>query len=204
MTKNRELDEATAKRVERHNELLAGTDAMREALKGAVPKDVLAGLGDPTPELAAKHQVVETETMAAGRRQKRVETQRVLDRYLIRGQISQRQHDAGDRLYRTYVSCGGLMRLTASYEIRVDGRKSDALTSQLQAVEQLERAKRFIGRQFWPALVAVCLYDKSSRDWAIGEDEHPDSGMNLLRRTLDRLADLYARSSENRAPKKSA
>lgn len=121
---------------------------------------------------------------------RRVATQSALDRYLARGQIGQRQFDAGMRLYRLWRAGGGGQRVTASYgALRVKARRE--LSDQQAALrhrvtEVLRRMGPLSG-----ILVHVCLCDEAARDWARARGDAPQAGVVVLRLALDALADYW-------------
>lgn len=125
----------------------------------------------------------------AGEIRRRVTTQTMLDRYLAREQISQRQFDAGLRLYRLWRTGGATPRVTMSYAPRVKGgpELSDAQAlAQRRLRELLQRVGPLAG-----ILVHVCLCDEAARDWAVTRGDAPQSGVVVLRLALDALADFW-------------
>lgn len=125
----------------------------------------------------------------AGVIRRRVTTQTMLDRYLAREQIDQRQFDAGMRLYRLWRAGGAAPRVTMSYAPRVKGGPE---LSDGQAVAQ--RRLRELLRRVGPLagiLVHVCLCDEAARDWAVKRGDAPQSGVVVLRLALDALADYW-------------
>ena len=173
---------------------LHAREKAREA-RDAKLGEILAGPGDPTPERSEKPDgVVETETIIAGRRQKRIKAENMLDRYVHRGQIGQAQHDAGQKLYRTFCQAGGLVRVTASWDVKVDGAGQNGMVIQMDAYRKVDDALRYVGAQLKPILVAVCLENATARDWAISRDEPAEAGIVVLRLALARLAEFYAKA----------
>jgi len=125
----------------------------------------------------------------AGVFRRRVTTQTALDRYFVRGQISQRQFDAGMRLFRLWRAGGAAPRVTMSYAPRVKGGPE---LSDLQAMAQ--RRLRELLQRVGPLagmLVHVCLCDEVARDWAVARGDAPQSGVVVLRLALDALADYW-------------
>jgi hypothetical protein len=150
-----------------------------------------SGPGDAGPAERYQHgDEIRTEPgAAAGVFYRRVTTQSVLDRYLKRSQISQRQFDAGMKLYRLWRASGGAPRVVASYGIRVQGapelsEEQAALRGRVTQV--LRRMGRLSG-----ILVHVCLCDQPARDWALGRGDAPQAGAAVLRLALDALADYW-------------
>lgn len=150
-----------------------------------------AGPGDAGPAERYRHgdEIWTEPGEAAGVFHRRVTTQSVLDRYLKRGQIGQRQFDAGMKLYRLWRASGGAPRVVASYGIRVQGtpelsEEQAALRGRVTQV--LRRMGRLSG-----ILVHVCLCDQPARDWALARGDAPQGGAVVLRLALDALADYW-------------
>lgn len=187
---------------------LKATAAMRAAETANIPASVLGGAGegleDPTPERAARDLIVSEETVAAGRRRKRVATQRVLDRCHVRRLITDEQYSAGNRLWRTFHSAGGAVRVTATWGVRVDGAGGGGATQHVAAMEEIRHALRDVGSQLSPVLVAVCIENVTAGEWAKSEYEPIDSGMVLFRRALNALIEHYAKTAARRGVAKNA
>ncbi|MFQ5776023.1 MAG: DUF6456 domain-containing protein [Kiloniellaceae bacterium] len=166
----------------------------RRRAGAALPRHAAAGGatgGDPGPPERYQHgDVVRTEPgRAAGTFYRRVTTQSALDRYLARDQISQRQFDAGMKLYRLWRASGAAQRVIASYSPRVQARRE---LSDEQAA--LRRRVTGILRRMGPLsgiLVHVCLCDEAARDWAAARGDAPQAGVVVLRLALDALADYW-------------
>lgn len=124
----------------------------------------------------------------AGVRVRRVETQRTLDRYLRRRQITDRQWDAGDRLYRQWRAAGREARLTGPYEPPVDHSRAP---ERVPSGTAYRRALDKVGPRFNGVLLAVCLCDESAGTWAQRRGRSRDAGMMALQDALDALADAY-------------
>jgi len=114
-------------------------------------------------------------------------TQSMMDRYFIRKQITQRQFDAGRRLYGLWRAGGGERRVIASYAVRVQGQTemSDREAVLRHRVTQLLRDMGALSG----ILVHVCLCDSAARDWAAARGDAPQAGLAVLRLALDGLAD---------------
>jgi hypothetical protein len=147
---------------------------------------------DIGPEQRYQHGdvIVLEETMQAGQRRVRNRTQSVLDRYLLRGQIGQRQFDAGDRLYRQWRAAGDQVSVTGRYEQRL-GRSPNRSEFQIDMRCRVDAAMRDVGKQLSAVLVHVCLCDEPARDWALRIGGAPQAGIVVLRLALDALADHY-------------
>ncbi len=126
-------------------------------------------------------------TTRAGISCRRVMTQSMLDRYFARKQITQRQFDAGQRLYGLWRAGGGEQRVIAYYAVRVQGQieMSDRAADLRHRVTQLLRDMGALSG----VLVHVCLCDSAARDWAINRGDAPQAGLAVLRLALDGLAD---------------
>ncbi len=94
---------------------------MARAAKRRGDRRIPLGPADQGPPERYQHgDVIRSEPGAdAGVFHRRVATQSALDRYLSRGQIGQRQFDAGAKLYRLWRATGGAQRVTLSYELRI-------------------------------------------------------------------------------------
>ncbi len=150
-----------------------------------------AAVADAGPAERYQHgDVIRSEpTDRAGLFCRRVTTQSALDRYHARRQISQRQYDAGRKLYRMWRAAGGEQRITAFYGVRVHGRPeiSDREAALRQRVTRLLREIGMLSG----ILVHVCLCDGAARDWAVARGDAPQAGLAILRLALDALADHW-------------
>ena len=128
-------------------------------------------------------------TTRAGISCRRVMTQSMLDRYVARKQITQRQFDAGRRLYGLWRAAGGEQRVIAYYAVRVQGQTemSDREAELRHRVTQLLRDMGALSG----VLVHVCLCDSAARDWAVARGDAPQAGLAILRLALDGLADHW-------------
>ncbi len=126
-------------------------------------------------------------TTHAGISCRRVMTQSMLDRYFIRKQVTQRQFDAGRRLYGLWRAAGGEQRIIAYYAVRVQGQTemSDREAELRHRVTVLLRDMGALSG----ILVHVCLCDSAARDWAAARGDAPQAGLAVLRLALDGLAD---------------
>lgn len=161
----------------------------RKAVRAALQLPPTGGDVGP-PERYQHGDVIRSEPgEEAGVFYRRVATQSALDRYLTRRQISQRQFDAGMRLYQLWRAAGGTHQITLAYEFRVRGHRE---LSDRQAV--LRRRVTEILRALGPLagiLVRVCLCDEAARDWAAARGDAPQAGVVVLRLALDSLADYW-------------
>ena len=163
----------------------------RKRTKPAKAKGAGAGIDTGPRERHQHGDVIEVEeTMQAGQRRARNRTQSALDRYLLRREISERQFDAGLRLYRQWRASGSQMSVTSRYGPRL-GRSPDKSEYQIDMRRRVDRALRDVGKQLAGVLVNTCLCDLPARDWAVRIGGAPQAGIVVLRLALDALADHY-------------
>ncbi len=150
---------------------------------------------DPGPPERYRHgDIIRAEPGdRAGVHYRRVMTQSALDRYLAREQISQRQFDAGLKLYRLWRASGAGQRVIAAYGPRIGNRHRGASEmTDRQAV--LRQGVTEVLRRMGPLagmLIHVCLCDEAARDWATARGDAPQAGVVVLRLALDALADHW-------------
>ena len=164
---------------------------MARAARRRGPRRIPLGPADQGPLERYQHgDSIRNEPGAdAGVYHRRVTTQTALDRYLNRSQISQRQFDAGSKLYRLWRATGGAQRITMSYELRIP---SGHELSDDQAVlrRRLTQVLRAVG-PLGSILVHVCLCDEAARTWASSRGDTPQAGVVVLRLALDALGDYW-------------
>lgn len=134
--------------------------------------------------------IVDSPTEVAGVQAKRVMTQRVLDRYLVREEISDRQYAAGDKLYRLWFAAGR-SPIVAANLTAVPGRDEGAEARRADALADFQSAIRASGKQLSAVLVHVCLTDGTASAWARKKGHNPAGGIVALRLGLDALADHF-------------
>lgn len=145
---------------------------------------------EPTPERWQHGDVIQmVATDLPGVRAPRVETQTNLDRYLKHRRITQRQYDAGSRIYADWRRQGGEPRVVAAYEHRIPGGQ-DA-DREIRARERYREAMQSVGKRLSGVIVHVALLDHSVGDWARGHGYRAEAGMAALHLALDTLADHY-------------
>lgn len=137
------------------------------------------------------------ETMQAGLRRARNRSQTILDRYLLRRQITERQYDAGNKIYRQWRASGSQVSVTGRYAPRL-GHSTEKSEYQIDMRRRVDLAMRDVGSQLSAVLVHVCLCDLPARDWAIGAGGAPQAGIVVLRLALDALADHYEKNRKVR------
>lgn len=134
--------------------------------------------------------IVDSPTETAGVTAKRVMTQRVLDRYRQREQISERQYSAGDKLFGLWYRAGRSPVVTVNLAA-VGGRDQASETKRLEAWDEMNLALRSVGLRLSPVLVDVCLSDQSAGAWARRNGQHPKAGITVLRLALSALGDFF-------------
>jgi Domain of unknown function (DUF6456) len=135
------------------------------------------------------------ETIHAGLRRARNRSQTILDRYLLRREISERQYDAGGKIYRQWRASGSQVSVTGRYGPRL-GHSPEKSEYQIDMRHRVDLALRDVGSQLSAVLVHVCLCDLPARQWAIGAGGAPQAGIVVLRLALDALADHYEKSKK--------
>ncbi len=149
----------------------------------------------PRQRAARGDVVVLEETIEAGRRRVRVLTQTLLDRYRQRGQITERQFDAGERLHRLWRAAGAAQTVVMHYGIRIQGR-GDLGERQAALRGDVTRALTKVGTRLASVLVHVCLCDEAAGDWGERHRGRTGDGIAVLRLALDALADYWGLPGE--------
>jgi hypothetical protein len=150
-----------------------------------------------TPQLKRHHLVV---IEGSGRPHGRVVDQRPLDRYLVRGQLSENReiaralYEAGHRLRTDWTIAGLEPRLIAHMGPRGHGPDSFS-ERQLAARRRKDQALAAVGPAFVPILVHVACCDGTAGEWARGQGKLGGNGeawgMAALRLALAALARHY-------------
>ena len=145
---------------------------------------------EPTPERYQHGDVIQmVATDIPGVRGRRVETQTNMDRYLKHRRITQRQYDAGMRIYADWRRQGGEPRVVAAYEHRIPG--SGDTDREVMARKRYTDAIQAVGKRLTGVIVHVALLDHSVGDWAREHGYRAEAGMAALHLALDTLADHY-------------
>ena len=124
-----------------------------------------------TPQLKRHHLVV---IEGSGRPHGRVVDQRPLDRYLVRGQLSENGeiaralHEAGHRLRTDWTIAGLEPRLIAHMGPRGHGPENFT-DRQLAARRRKDQALAAVGPAFVPVLIHVACCDGTAGEWARGQ-----------------------------------
>lgn len=125
---------------------------------------------------------------------------RAIDRYRVRGSITQRQYEAGDRLHCDMVRAGQAPKVTANLLGAGGGGECSygmaSTMAQVAARQRLRNAAAAVGRRLWGILTAVIWEDMAASAWASGEGVRDErhartAGMITLQVGLDTLADHY-------------
>jgi len=134
--------------------------------------------------------IVLEETVQAGVKRARVRSQSMLDRYLLRGQISRRQYDAGERLHRAWRASGAAPMVVANYGPRIKGGNE---MTERQAVQRADVTAALValGTRLASVLIHVCLCDEAAGDWGGHHRGRATDGIPILRLALDSLADHW-------------
>ena len=129
------------------------------------------------------------------RRVVQVTTQTPLDRYRLRGEIDDRQWQAGDRLRGDFIIAGGQPRITAAYAEAASRAELTWTERQLAARGRYAAAIGAVGQILSPILVHVVCLDGKGSDWAAGRGlsgrRAEIAGMTALHLALDALDAHY-------------
>jgi len=128
------------------------------------------------------------ETMRAGVKRARVETQTMLDRYHRRGFLTSRQYDAGQRLHGLWYAAGRSPTVIGGYGIKVSGSSQDIGERHAAAWRDLNKVLRDAGKVAASVLAHVVFHDFSAGDWSVMRGMKKRQGITELRLALDSLA----------------
>lgn len=132
----------------------------------------------------------------AGQFRARVDASTVMDRYLNRGEVTQRQYDSSQKFYRAFYRAGLEPHVTAIYGEWVRGTAGAGENLDVHSHIEFQRALRAVGIILSPVLVHVVCIGGSAMDWAVSTMRHPKSGIEILRLALDSLANHYGLPAE--------
>ena len=172
----------------------------REAKRMADPGKDASGNFAPSPYAAVGHVVgvapkdLGIELPKDGSFPKRIETQRMIDRYRAQGLLTARQWRSADRLWRIWRDGGRDPSLVGNYSpdvIRGTADPDAKMIGRTEAVAEWEDCRRLCGVLGFGLLVDVVVWDHSAADWAARKGhstrDQATIGMALLRGTLDTL-----------------
>jgi hypothetical protein len=140
--------------------------------------------------LARGQEVSVDETMVAGLRHIRLLNTRMLDRYQARGEVTERQYGAGDRLYRTWFASGSSPIIIGAYSIRVDYAGHDLTDHQATMRAAVTGALQAVPFRMAQIIVSVVFLDEPANAWGRQQGNTRD-GIACLRLSLDILGDHY-------------
>jgi hypothetical protein len=127
-------------------------------------------------------------------RKPRVKSQSLLDRYLRRKQIGQRQYEAGCLFAHDWeIAKASGARIGSYAPLIASGTQSWHLESLAGSALGWAAAARAIGAQLVSVVIHVCVLDQSTEAWAQARGKPERDGMPVLRLALDALAEHYAR-----------
>lgn len=127
---------------------------------------------------------------------KRTTTQRMFDRYLAHGHITEREHQAANALWEFHHQAGLQAKVTGGYDpvmVSSSPDMGDRLAKWLDAALELTRLFRAIPYRSQGVVRAVVIEDRSAADWAkergIGARDSKAYGLMRLRSGLSALCE---------------
>jgi hypothetical protein len=111
-----------------------------------------------------------------------------MERYLKRGQVTERQAKAAERLYRAWVTMNGA-KLPAPGCVSYS--PGGWTVAQITATRGYEHAQRAVGIRLWPLVFHVACLEWSCDRFANECGRNGTSTMEVLRYALDILADAF-------------
>ena len=152
---------------------------------------------DPGPRQRQQHDgmILESMPREEGRGLRvRVTTQRPLDRYAQRGEITQNQYRAGEKLRADFEIAGLQPRIVMHYAPRLPPTVEGAENLRgHEARRRLYAAVDGVGRLGEGVLWHVCCVGETAGDWAHRHGRGVRDGIVLLRAALDELDRFYSR-----------
>lgn len=172
----------------------------REGKRLADPGKDASGNFSPSPYAVVGHVIgvapkdLGTELPKDGSFPKRIETQRMIDRYRAQGLLTARQWKSADRLWRIWRDSGRDPNLIGNYSpdaIRGTTDPDAKMIGRTEAIADWEDCRRLCGVLGFGLVVDVVIWDHSAADWAARKGhstrDQATIGMALLRGTLDTL-----------------
>jgi hypothetical protein len=148
----------------------------------------------PLGVIAAAEAAVRQRDEERARQQPRKLSRSALERAEDRGQITARQREAGERLYRDWHLSGSQPRVIAKLDGTGGGTGDDTSVKAIDARERFKLALQALGPELSPVVVHVCLVPQESPlTWDIEARRRKGTGNELLRRGLQRLVEWYGR-----------
>lgn len=195
-TRNEPLTDDAMERIEK---AVAGNAAFKEASTARV-RELLSGekqraKGEPDIGTQERAQHDEVVIEGTGTRHARVTTQHVLDRYLRRKEIDNRQHLAGLRALTLFQQTGLTPQVTARLDAVPGGAAPwDDRVTERAALARIEwgEVMRALGARLSPVIVHVCCLGEPAGEWARARGyAKPEDGLIVLRIALDTLGDYW-------------
>ena len=122
----------------------------------------------------------------------RITNQTPLDRMLQRDHITQRQFDAGQKLYALHRKAGQSQRLTSNYSANiVDGGSGGNGDNAGEAFSEYLAALRSVGRDLASVLQWVVVQGSAPNEWAKNNGHSPKGGIVAVRLALDAVGDYF-------------
>ena len=122
----------------------------------------------------------------------RITNQTPLDRMKQRDQLTQRQFDAGQKLYALHRKAGQSQSLTSNYNANiVDGGSGLNGDSAGEAFSEYLAALRSVGRDLASVLQWVVITGSAPNEWAKNNGHSPKGGIVAVRLALDAVGDYF-------------
>lgn len=172
---------------------LLGAELIRAAIQDT--RDRLAADTGIAPERLIRDGIVFSETMEAGTRRARVDSQTIVDRYVRRGLITAREHAGAERLSACRFEAGFGHSKISGYGERM--AKSTGINDAMsKAYVEFGKAVDALKPDLWPIVNHVVCHDLPVESWSEGGIPR-QARMSLLRVSLDVLADHYRLAKED-------
>jgi len=151
------------------------------------------------PERLQHGKYVLDETMNAGVKRQRCESQTPCDRAYLRKQITKKQYDAAERLRGLWVAVGREPSVTAYWNVSgVSGASTgDTEGSEfiadgsIHAERKVNAAIKAVGKQLSPILIHTFMMELNPGDWAVSAGHVKQGGTPVLRLALDALVEHW-------------
>jgi hypothetical protein len=114
--------------------------------------------------------------------------------------LSKSQKQAADKFREHWEKAGGKSSGLDYTQDRVDGGRGDPVTSKLASIQELKRARQYLGMRGYETLEAICGEGKSMTDLAPHKRERLTMADNL-RADLDDLATMWGMQTKQRQVK---
>jgi hypothetical protein len=121
----------------------------------------------------------------------------MMDRYLLRRQISVRQFDAGERLHEFWRRAGAAPLTVSNYGLRIVAT-GDMTEHQAALRADLKEVFHCVGPRLSSLLIHVCICDEPAGEWGERHRGKCADGIALLRLALDSVADFWGMAYDER------